>query len=166
MLAEDVHLFKPADAINVIQGGDEGTPYQLDEPWAENAPDGAIIDYYLKAAADTLTIEILDQKGATIETLSSVAPKPAADSTAAAPGIPNVSPLWQRAPKLLATSAGMHRMTWRPVERPLRPRVAGGGGGDGEFREPKLLTGTFTAKLTVNGQSYTQRFTVKPDPRV
>jgi hypothetical protein len=28
-----------------------------------------------------------------------------------------------------------------------------------------MLTGTFTAKLTVNGKSYTQSFAVKPDPR-
>jgi hypothetical protein len=168
--AEDVHLFKPADAINFVQGGDEGTPYQLDEPWAENPPDGAIIDYYLRSAATSaVTIEILDQKGSTIETLSSVAQKTAADSTAAppVPGIPNVSPLWQRSPRLLAASAGMHRAVWRPVERPARPRGGGGGGGGGggEGREPKLLTGTFTAKLTVNGRSYTQPFTVKPDPR-
>jgi len=27
------------------------------------------------------------------------------------------------------------------------------------------LPGTFTAKLTVNGKSYQQTFTVKPDPR-
>jgi len=29
----------------------------------------------------------------------------------------------------------------------------------------RLLTGTFTAKLTVSGQVYTQTFTVRPDPR-
>jgi len=28
-----------------------------------------------------------------------------------------------------------------------------------------MLTGPFTARLTVNGKSYTQAFTVKPDPR-
>ena len=166
ILAEDVHLFKPADAINFVQGGDEGTPYQKDEPWAENPADGAIIDYYLKAAAGggPVTIEILDQKGATIETLSSVARRVAADSTAPT-GIPSVSPLWQPAPKLLATSAGMHRAVWRPLVRE-RPAPGAGGGGGGEGRgQTRLLTGTFTARLTVNGRSYTQPFTVKPDPR-
>ncbi|HEY6092663.1 MAG TPA: glycosyl hydrolase [Gemmatimonadales bacterium] len=153
VLAEDAHLFKPADAVNVVQDGDEGTPYQRDEPWTDNAPDGAIIAYYLKAAASgPVTIDILDQKGATIATLSSVVQRTAADS-AAASGIPNVSPLWRPAPKPLATTAGIHRAVWRPVLR------------SGEFRQPTLLTGTFTAKLTVNGQSYAQPFTVKPDPR-
>jgi len=170
ILAEDAHLFKPADAINFVQGGDDGTPYQKDEPWAENPADGAVIDYFLKAAAaGPVTIEILDQKGATIETLSSVARRVAADSTAPT-GIPSVSPLWQPAPKLLATTAGMHRAVWRPVvrERPA-PGAGGGGaggGGGGEGRgQTRLLTGTFTARLTVNGRSYTQPFTVKPDPR-
>jgi photosystem II stability/assembly factor-like uncharacterized protein len=158
MVAEDAHLFKPADTIYVAPGGDEGTPYQLDEPWAENPPDGVIIDYYLKAAATgPITLDILDPQGATLDTLRSVAQPTPADSTP--PGIPNVSPLWQRSPKLLAASAGMHRAVWRPVERLARQR------GGGEGREPKLYTGAFTAKLTVNGRSVTQAFTVKPDPR-
>jgi hypothetical protein len=38
-------------------------------------------------------------------------------------------------------------------------------GGDGFRRSITRLTGTFTAKLTANGKSYTQTFTVKPDPR-
>ena len=162
--AGDAYLFKPADAINVIQGDDNGTPFQRDEPRADNPPDGAIIYYYLKAgAAGPVTLEILDDKGASLETLSSVARNPTAADSAAARGIPNVSPLWRSAPALLSTSAGMHRAVWRPVKR--EPRTQGGGGG-GEFgRQATLLSGTFTAKLTVNGRSYTQPFTVTPDPR-
>ena len=41
-------LFKPADAIAVVQGDDNGTPWQKDEPQAENAPVGAAIDYYVR----------------------------------------------------------------------------------------------------------------------
>jgi hypothetical protein len=39
--------------------------------------------------------------------------------------------------------------------------VDGGAPGGGE-----PLTGTFTARLTAGGKSYTQTFEVKPDPRV
>ena len=46
------YLFKPADAINAIQGGDNGTPTQKDEPQAHNPPNGAYIDYYLKGRGD------------------------------------------------------------------------------------------------------------------
>ncbi len=164
--AADAYLFKPADAINVIQGGGNGTPFQRDEPRADNPPDGAIIYYYLKAAATgPVTLEILDSKGATLETMSSApAAAPAAGGPGAgAGGIPNTSALWRPAPEPFAATAGLHRAVWRPVLRERRTGPGGGGGGFG--RAETLLTGTFTAKLTVNGQSYTQAFTVKPDPR-
>jgi hypothetical protein len=67
----DAFLFKPADAINVIQGGDNGTPVQKDEPQALNPPNGAFIDYYLKSAATgTVTLEILDASGQVLRTFS------------------------------------------------------------------------------------------------
>jgi len=55
----------------------------------------------------------------------------------------------------------MHRVVWNPLrERPRgAPPVDEGGPQD------TLYIGTFTAKLTINGKSYTQPFTVKPDPR-
>jgi hypothetical protein len=52
----------------------------------------------------------------------------------------------------------MHRVVWRPVA----PAEAGGprrGGG-------ALLSGTFTARLTVNGRAFTQTLSVRADPRV
>jgi hypothetical protein len=56
----------------------------------------------------------------------------------------------------------MHRVVWLPVAPAPRGQAGGGGGGFGRRATP--LTGTFTAKLTVNGQSYTQTFSVKADP--
>ena len=53
----------------------------------------------------------------------------------------------------------MHRVVWNAVA------VSGAGGGGGFGRAAIALTGTFTARLTVNGKTYTQSFTVKPDPR-
>lgn len=167
ILAGDAHLFKPADAVNVIQGGGNGTPFQRDEARTDNPPDGAYIYYYLKAAAaGPVTLEILDSGGKTVETMSSAAPPAPAGGgpggQAGGGGIPNTSALWRLAPVPFATTAGLHRVVWRPVVRPQR----GGGGGGGIFGGPVTpLTGTFTAKLTVNGQSYTQTFVVKPDPR-
>jgi photosystem II stability/assembly factor-like uncharacterized protein len=162
VLASDVYLFKPADAINYVQGGDEGTPFQKDEAQAENPADGAYLYYYLKnAASGPVTIEIMDASGKTIATESS-------DPNAMASGrrrrggnsggIPNVSPLWQTTPQPLSTAAGIHRAVWEPIAS-VTP------GGDGFRRTTTRLTGTFTAKLTANGKSYTQTFTVKPDPR-
>jgi len=77
-------------------------------------------------------------------------------------GIPRVSPLWVPTEERFSAAAGMHRVVWLPVA----PTRGAGGGAGGPFRRPpQLLVGTFTAKLTVNGQSYLQSFSVRADPR-
>lgn len=170
---DDAYLFKPADAINFIEGTDNGTPLQKDEPQAENPANGASIDYYLKRGASTpVVIEILDTSGAVVQTFSSDpnAQRPPAGRGAAGAGaaggaqptgIPRVSPLWQPHPELPSASAGMHRVTWNP----LRPRPRGAPPPDEGGPLDRHYVGNFTAKLTVNGKSYTQPFVVKPDPR-
>jgi hypothetical protein len=131
VLRSDVHLFKPADAINVIQGGDNGTPTQKDEPQAQNPPDGAIIDYYLKnAATGVVTLEILDAAGTVVRTFST---EPltqgvpgagrGAGGGAAGNRIPNTSPLWRPTPEPFSASAGMHRVVWSPPGRATARRL-------------------------------------------
>jgi len=44
-------------------------------------------------------------------------------------------------------------------------RGGGGGGGGGRGGVPTLQPGPYTVRLTVDGQTYTQPVTVKPDPR-
>jgi hypothetical protein len=167
VLQSSAYLFKPADAINVSQGGDNGTPLQKDEPQALNPASGAAIDYYLKSAATgPVTLEILDASGAVLRTFST-------DAAAQAPvggggrggrgGIANVSPLWQTTPEPFSAGAGMHRVVWAPVAPGAGGRGRGGGGRGGGGTP---LTGVFTARLKANGQSLTQTFTVRPDPRL
>jgi hypothetical protein len=179
VLASDAFLFKPSDAINVAQGGDNGTPLQKDEPQALNPPNGAVIDYYLKAAANgPVVLEILDASGATLATFASEAGgqrpqtllggQPGGPAGAGRGGIPNTSALWRPTPEPFSGSAGMHRVVWNPVTGGgggRGGRGGGGGGGGGRGGGGTRLTGTFTAKLTANGKSYTQTFAVKPDPR-
>jgi photosystem II stability/assembly factor-like uncharacterized protein len=164
VLASDAHLFKPADAIGVLQGGDNGTPLQKDEPQAQNPPTGAVIDFYLKSAATgPLSLEILDSTGAVMHTFSTETANQAAQGgRGGRGGIPNTSALWRTPPEPFSVNAGMHRVIWDPVA-PGAGRGGRGGGGRGGGA-PKL-TGTFTAKLTVGGKSYTQTFTVRADPR-
>ncbi len=160
VLQADAWLFRPADAINVIPGDDNGTPFQRDEPQAQNPPDGAFIDFYLKTAG-TVTLEILDAAGKVLRKW------PAEPAAGVRGGLPRVSPLWQPAPELFSTTAGMHRVVWRPVAPPEPPAPGAAGGGGGPRRGGGArLTGTFTARLTVNGRVLTQTFTVRPDPRV
>jgi photosystem II stability/assembly factor-like uncharacterized protein len=167
MLNQAVHLFKPADAIVYVQGGDNGTPMQKDEAQVPNAPNGAFIDFYLKSASATpVTLEILDASGKVMQTFSSDPAAQAAQGGRAGRGgagagrIPNVSPLWQGPPDLLTAAAGLHRVVWNP--QPARR----GAPGDGVFdAPPETVSGTFTARLTANGKTLSEQFTVKADPR-
>ena len=160
VLRADAWLFKPADAINVLPGDDNGTPLQRDEPQAQNPPDGAFIDFYLKTAG-AVTLEILDATGKVLRKWPS---EPGGGTDARSRGLPRVSPLWQPVPEVFSTSAGMHRVVWRPVAPPEPP--APGAAPTGPRRGGGArLTGTFTARLTVNGRAYTRDFAVRPDPR-
>jgi photosystem II stability/assembly factor-like uncharacterized protein len=160
----DAFLFRPAGAINFPPGTEDGTPQPRDEPFAENPPYGAFIDYYLKAAASgTVTIEVLDPAGEMVRRYSSqdVAPPVNPDTL-------SIPASWIRTPPPLATSAGMHRWVWDLRPTPPADRGArGAGGGGGLFRggEARVLPGKYTVKLTVNGKSYTQPLTVEMDPR-
>ncbi len=165
----DAYLFKPADAILVDQGGDNGTPFQKDNPQAENPPVGAFIYYFLKTdTTGPVTLEILDTGGTSLQTFASPsaeAPAGGGRGVQGAGRIPNTSALWRTPPEAFSTEAGLHRVVWNPNTG--RGRGFGGGfaGRGGQGRPPVSLPGEFTAKLTVNGQTYTQTFTLKPDPR-
>jgi photosystem II stability/assembly factor-like uncharacterized protein len=163
----EAFLFAPGDAVDVITGGDNGTPLQKDEPQAENPPMGAYIDYYLKAAANgAVTLEILDAGGESIRSYSSADPAPPA------PASQTVTVLWNRAPQPLSAVAGLHRFVWDLRRAPAGGggrgrggRGGGGGGGRGRGADTSVAPGTYSAKLTVNGKSFTQPFNVLADPR-
>jgi photosystem II stability/assembly factor-like uncharacterized protein len=168
--ASDAHLFKPSDAVVYIQGGDNGTPTQRDEPQVPNPPDGAVIYYYLKTAATApVTLEVLDSSGTVLRTMSTQ-PGGAGGAAAAAPGRPggaggaaqsfppNTTILWRPTPEPFLGTAGMHRVVLAPGAGGGRGAGRGGGG-------PASGVGTFTLRLTVNGVAYSQPLVVKPDPR-
>jgi photosystem II stability/assembly factor-like uncharacterized protein len=161
--AADAYLFKPADAYNYDQGGDNGTPLQKDEPQAENPPVGAYIDYYLKADSPDVKIEVLDATGTVRETYPAEATgRGGRGRGGRGGGIPNVSPLWQVPPEPFQTGAGMHRVVFSPVARRFG---FGGGRGRGAAAAPLQTTGMFTARMTVGGKTYEQTFEMKADPR-
>lgn len=159
----DAFLFKPAIAINVIPGNDNGTPQPRDEPLAENPPNGAMIDYYLRSnATGPVVLEILDPAGEMIRRYASD-DKPAPVN----PETLNIPAFWRPTPEPLSAAAGMHRWIWDFRPTPPPPRAGGqggGGGGFGGFR-PTVLPGNYTVRLTVGGKSYAQPLIVKPDPR-
>ncbi len=168
-LAADAVLFKPEDAYRVRWSMNTDTPLPPDEPAGQNPPDGAVIDYYLKAApSTTLTLEVLDGAGALVRRYSSTDKFEEPDA-ATAP----VPLYWYRPPQVLSTTPGLHRFTWDMHYQPLD----GGGRFDLPMTavphdtapapgSPWVMPGQYTARLTVGGRSYTQPLTVKMDPRV
>jgi photosystem II stability/assembly factor-like uncharacterized protein len=158
----NAYLFRPANAYNIPPPSEHGTPKPRDEALAENAPYGALIDYYLKSAAPgPVTLEILDPSGEVIRHYSSEDKSPPVN-----PDALNIPAFWVRRPEPLSTAAGMHRWVWD-----LRPQPTGeggrrgGGGGFGRGGESRVLPGVYTVKLSVGGKSYIQQLVVKPDPR-
>jgi photosystem II stability/assembly factor-like uncharacterized protein len=169
--AAEVVLFKPQVAYRVRQNTNTDTPIPPDEAAGKNPPDGAIINYALKAdASGAVTLEIVDAAGKVIRHYSS------ADTVQ--PPDPATAPVplyWYRAPQRLATTAGMHRFTW-DVHYQSASGVAGGRGGLPIAAVPYdtvpvpiapwAAPGQYTVRLTVGGKSYTQPLTLKMDPRV
>ena len=166
ILKSDAYLFKPSDTTDMYPTDDNGTPLQKDEPNAPNPPNGVPIDYYLKSnPTGDVTIEISDSTGAVIHTFTTKPPEPGATPVSRrSGGLPRVSPLWETTPEKFSGGAGMHRVYWDPVIPPPPPPP----GSPPTFSrgEGTRVSGTFTAKLTANGKSYTQSFTIRPDPRL
>ena len=126
----DAVLFKPQAAYRVRWNTNTDTPLPPDEPGAPNPPEGAIINYYLKAdASGPITLDILDTEGRIVRHYSSADPVVRPDPIGG-----NLPLYWFRPPMVLSTTAGMHRFTWDVHYQPLagrwrRPRRASDCGG-------------------------------------
>jgi len=170
MQSADAFLFKPAAAYRVRRSTNTDTPIPPDEPIAQNPPDGALVDYFLpRDVSSPVTLQILDARGKVVRHYASTDKLELTEEDLAKQLIPLY---WVRMPKALPTSAGMHRWIWdlhyatpesARYDYPISavpgdtPRVAQG---------PLALPGQYTAKLKVNGHTYSESFTVKIDPRV
>lgn len=164
-----VHLFVPAPAYRVQRDTNTDTPLPPDEPAAANPPDGAILDYFLPAAASTVKLDILDGQGHVVRSFAST-DKP--DITEEELHKQLIPIYWTRKFQAPGTSAGMHRWVWdlhytAPTstrhEYPISavphdtPRLPLG---------PNALPGTYKVRLTVDGKESAASLTVKMDPRV
>ena len=170
LAATDAHLFTPGPAYRVHRDTYTDTPLPPDEPTGANPPDGAMIDYYLgRTASAPVTLEILDARGQLVRKFSS-ADKP--DVTEAELRKQLIPLYWVRPFRSLSADAGMHRWVWDlhyPAPDSTRhdyPISAIPGDTPRYPLGPTVLPGSYTARLTANGKSYTANFTVKMDPRV
>jgi photosystem II stability/assembly factor-like uncharacterized protein len=167
--ANSAHLFAPAPAYRIQRDTNTDTPLPPDEPAAANPPDGAILDYYLPAKSNTVTLEILDAQGHLVRRFASTDKLDISEEELAKQLIPLY---WVRKPRQLSTDAGMHRFVWGlhyppPVtahhDYPIAaiphdtPRYPLG---------PTIVPGTYKVQLTVDGKTLSAPLTIKMDPRV
>ncbi|MEO7530223.1 MAG: hypothetical protein ABIS69_02390, partial [Sediminibacterium sp.] len=111
-----------------------------------------------------VTLEIKDSKNNSIRLFRSD------DPSYPIPPV-NIPLYWIRPQQGLSAAAGAHRFLWDMHYTPLNtapayPIAAVFGNTAPQPTSPWVMPGNYTAILTVNGQSYTQSFTIKMDPRV
>jgi photosystem II stability/assembly factor-like uncharacterized protein len=171
-------FFKPEPVSRARWDNTQDTPLPPEMVVGENPPEGAVLDYYLPSAASKVTLTITDAAGHVIREYSNTAPP--VDTTMA-----NVPEYWLMPPAVLPAAAGMHRVTW-DLRYPDPPTLNYGYSGTLlDYREytlswhaipgktprttlvgPMVVPGPYSAKLTVDGASYTQPITITADPRV
>jgi hypothetical protein len=157
--ASPAWLYDPAAAIRVDYDGFSGTPLPPEEPTAENPPNGAIIDYFLKSAAKTVTLEIFDSQKTLVRKFSSE------DAPSGKHTLLAVAERWFPKPPMLEKAPGPHRFIWD-----LSWEGSGGSSADEESeytnpKGPKAVPGVYEIRLTVDGKSHNQHLEVTMDPR-
>ena len=152
-------LFRPAVAYRIDNDFFLGSPFPPDEPVASNPMAGAVMDYYLPAAAKSVDLEVLTKDGKAVRRYGSGGKK-----KGELPAMP-IAEQWFPKPQELETDAGMHRFAWD-----LR-WISGGALEEGDYEDygrpggPKVVPGEYEVKLTVDGATQTAPLIVRMDPR-
>ncbi len=163
------HLFAPQLTYRVRRNNNTDTPLPPEEPAGQNPPDGAMIDYSLKAATSApVTLEIVDaSSGQTVRRFSSAdRPEPVNAKEL------DVPTYWVRPARVLSAEAGMHRFIWNlayPEPDVLEHQYPISAIYHDTPRYPLGATvppGQYKIVLTIGGQSYTQALEIRMDPRV
>ena len=172
-LAADAWLVKPSKAWRVRANTNTDTPLPPDEPFAENPPAGAVIDYYLKDKAEIVRLEIFrgltKVAGEPVRAWSSDDEPEVKASNLKKLGIPT---FWVERSRILSTAPGLHRWVWDmhytapESERHSYPIAAIPGRTPRLPRGPRALPGLYTVRLTVGEKTFTAPLTVSMDPRV
>jgi len=152
-------LYHPATAFRIDIDSFPGTPIPPEEPTAENPPAGGGVDYFLKSAASSVTVEIFDAQKNLVSKFSSEDKRPEKH-----PPLP-IAERWFPKPDRLQTNPGLHRFLWN-----LTWGSSGGPAADeeSEYRNPngpEVVPGIYHVRLTVDGETQSQDLKVIMDPR-
>ncbi len=149
----------------------------------QNPPDGVIVDYALASRPKgKVELAFLDSAGTVIRSFTSEQEppqRPEFRSAAATAARDSVLARRERAriegladsasftpsDSIVPDRAGLNRFVWN-LRYPDVRRIHGIVNDEGTYDGPLALPGTYTVRLTVDGKSYSEPFTVKEDPRV
>jgi hypothetical protein len=136
-----VVLFKPADAMRSVSRG-------------------VAIDYYLKQAADKVTIEILDAQGKSIKSFTGTAEAASAPAPA-----PTGEDFFRPPPARVAVKQGLNRFVW-DTRYPDAKDFPGLIMWAGSVRGPAAPPGAYQVRLTVGSDTKTQPFAIVRNPNI
>lgn len=162
----DAVLFKPADATRVRYSMYTDTPVPPDEPHAENPPDGAVIDYYLKSdQTKSVMITITTMGDTPVRSFASFQPLDSVQD------VGNWPAYWFRPPQNPSTKAGLNRYVWDLHYTPpggacSLPISATPHNTKCEPEGIWVAPGQYKVSLSADGNTHTQVVTVRMDPRV
>lgn len=161
------YLYAPDVATRVRWNMFSDTPLPPEEPAGENPPDGAILDYYLPAGVQDVTIEILDAEGRSVARFTNTDPVENLDPSGMA-----YPTYWIRPPQIVSTEAGHHRFVWDmryaapPGARRSHSIAAVRGRTPSGPHGPFAAPGSLTVRLNVDGGVIERPLVVRLDPRV
>ena len=189
-----VYLFKPRKVYRAGFGGGGGTGAAGGHPTGANPASGGVVYYWLSQPGQVVTLDFLDAQGKVIRSFTSqqdpavaadsvrsdsvrrartdslrragVAPDTTIRSEARGEETPpdDDGPRRRPPPPRVANKAGLNTFAWNlryPDVSTFENMILWAGGVSG----PVVLPGTYTVRLNVNGQHYTQPLTVVKDPR-
>jgi photosystem II stability/assembly factor-like uncharacterized protein len=144
--ASDAHLFDPIDATRSLSRG-------------------VTIDYFLKADADKVTIDVLDAQGQLIRTYVGTAEeeKKRAEAAKDAPAPEEESFFRGGPPARVGLKAGMNRFTW-DMRYPPATEFPGLIMWAGSVRGPIAPPAQYAVRLTVGAATQTQAFRIGRHP--
>ena len=137
-----VVLFKPGDSMRSVSAG-------------------VAIDYYLKQAADSVTIEIADEQGKVIRTFTGTPPDPAKKDAPAAPAPADDG--FRPPPPTVAVKQGLNRFVW-DTRYPDAKGFQGLIMWAGSVRGPVAPPGKYQVRLTAAGVTRSQDFSIVRNP--
>jgi photosystem II stability/assembly factor-like uncharacterized protein len=132
---------------------------------AQRSVSAANIDYFLKTAADKVTVEILDGSGQVIRTYTGVPEddKKKSDDGGGGGDDEGFGPPRSKPP---TRTAGLNRYTWDlryPGAKTFEGMIMWGARPE---TGPMALPGNYSVRLTANGMTQTASFKIEKDPRL